>query len=212
MKRPPQQGFSLLELMVTLTVFGILLLIGLPTYRQWLVNTRIRTTTESIQNGLRLARNEASQRGTNVKFYLFAASNGAAEWTVCLLPASAASAATVTTCPLPPANSSSTLQSFVNSADTTGLQIGTTTAVANITGNYTTIITGGIPASITFNALGRPTDYNNTSIIRIDATTAQVSAQATSRRLVTTISAGGMVNMCDPQAPTFSATSPQGCP
>ncbi|MBB6244772.1 prepilin-type N-terminal cleavage/methylation domain-containing protein [Rhodanobacter sp. MP1X3] len=211
MKPADQRGFSLIELMVTLTVFGILLVIGIPTYQQWTLNTRIRTATESIQNGLRLARNEASQRGTNVRFYLFANTAGAAEWTVCLLPTSAASAATVTTCPLPPAGSSSTLQSFVNTGDTTNLQVGAATAVADITGNYSSIMTGGVPGGITFNALGRPTDYGNTSIIRIDVTAAQASAQANSRSLVTTISAGGMVNMCDPQI-TFSANSPQGCP
>jgi type IV fimbrial biogenesis protein FimT len=211
MKPASPRGFTLLELMVTLTVFGILILIGIPSYQQWVLNTRIRTTTESIQNGLRLARNEASQRGSNVRFYLFASTAGAAEWTICLLPTSAASAATVTTCPLPPAGSSSTLQSFANTADTTNLQVGAATAVADITGNYSSIMTGGVPGGITFNALGRPTDYGNTSIIRIDVTAAQAGAQAASRTLVTTISAGGMVNMCDPQI-IFSATSPQGCP
>jgi type IV fimbrial biogenesis protein FimT len=208
MKRASLHGFSLLELMVTLTILAILLVLGIPSYEQWIVDSRIRTATESIQNGLRLARNEASQRATNVRFQLTSNGNGA-DWTVCLLPTSATSAATILGCPAVPANSSSTLQSFTGNDGTNGVLIGATTAVAEIAaGSYGGAgISGGLPAGITFTPLGRPFAYNGSSIVRIDAN----DARPNSRRLVTTISAGGMVNMCDPQIP-FSATSPQGCP
>jgi type IV fimbrial biogenesis protein FimT len=209
MKRASLHGFSLLELMVTLTILAILIVLGIPSYEQWIVDSRIRTATESIQNGLRLARNEASQRATNVRFQLTNAN--AADWTVCLLPTSATSAATVLACPDPLANSSSTLQSFSGKGGTNGVLIGATTAVADIAaGSYGGAgagISGGVPAGITFTPLGRPFDYNGSSIVRIDVN----APQANSRRLVTTISAGGMVNMCDPQI-TFGANGPQGCP
>jgi type IV fimbrial biogenesis protein FimT len=211
MKRASPHGFSLLELMVTLTILAILIVLGIPSYEQWIVNSRIRTATESIQNGLRFARNEASQRATNVRFQLNSPTDGA-DWTVCLLPASATSAAAVSTCPDPLASSSSTLQSFTGKDGTTGVLIGATTAIADIApgtyGGSGAGITGGVPAGITFNPLGRPSDYNGTSIVRIDAN----APQANSRRLVTTISAGGMVNMCDPQITFGTTTGPQGCP
>jgi len=94
------------------------------------------------------------------------------------------------------------------------VQVGASTAVNSVAaGAYSTIVSGGIPAGITFNSLGRPSAYGTTSLLRVDVTAAQASlqTQAAGRRLVTTISAGGMVNMCDPYF-TFSTTSPQGCP
>lgn len=199
-----QRGVSLLELMITIAILGILLVLGIPSFQQWMLNTRIRTVTESIQNGLRLARNEASQQATNVRFQLNSASN----WQVCILPASAASAASYTDC----TNAISLVQTFDSPGAGSTVQVGAATATTNIAANaYSSILSGGVPAGITFNSLGRPTDYGNTSINRVDVTAATTSLQASSRRLVTTISAGGMVSMCDP-ALTFSTNSPQGCP
>ncbi|MFK2876823.1 pilus assembly FimT family protein [Rhodanobacter hydrolyticus] len=197
------RGFSLIELMTTITVLAILLVLGIPSYQQWMLNTRIRSATESIQNGLRLARNEAAQRATFVRFQLTSATDGT--WAVCQLPATAASAATVTTC----TGTGLTMIQQVPADNTSGVQIGAATAVADLAAtSYGTTVTGGVPSGITFTALGRPMSYGGSSILRIDVS----AAQAGSRRLVTTISAGGMVNMCDP-AITFNATgSTQGCP
>lgn len=205
MSRSGQPGVSLIELMIVITITAILVMLGIPSFQQWMLNTRIRSVTESIQNGLRLARNEASQRGADVRFQLISSSN----WQVCTLPASAASAAAATDC----SSASSTVLQTVNSpGSTSNVQVGATTATSKVaTSAYSGIISGGIPAGITFTSLGRPSDYGNTSILRIDVTAAEASMQATSRRLVTTISVGGMVNMCDP-AFTLSANSPQGCP
>jgi type IV fimbrial biogenesis protein FimT len=205
MSRSGQRGVSLIELMIVITITAILVMLGIPSFQQWMLNTRIRSVTESIQNGLRLARNEASQRGADVRFQLISSSN----WQVCTLPVSAASAAAATDCS---SASSTVLQTFNSPGSTSNVQVGATTAASNVaTSVYSGIISGGIPAGITFTSLGRPSDYGNTSILRIDVTAAEAALQATSRRLVTTISAGGMVNMCDP-AITLSANSPQGCP
>lgn len=63
-----QIGFSLIELMIGIVIFGILIMAGLPSYTAWLQNTKIRTAAESIVNGLQLARAEAVRRNTNVQF------------------------------------------------------------------------------------------------------------------------------------------------
>jgi type IV fimbrial biogenesis protein FimT len=196
-KSSSPRGFTLIELMTSLLVLSILFLLGLPTYRQWIINSRIRTASESIQNGLRLARGEAAQRSTYVRFQL--TSTSGADWTVCL------ASATATGCP---AGSSSTLQSFVGANGTAGVLVGASTQVTDLAAGAAKshVVSGGMPAGITFTALGRPSDYGNTSVVRIDVT----DATPNSRRLVTTISAGGLVDMCDPQI-TFSANSPQGC-
>lgn len=192
-------GFTIIELMVSISVIGLLLVLGIPSYEQWTQNTRIRTATESIQNGLRLARNDAAQQATSVRFQLTSAAGG---WEVCSLgPGEAA-------CP-GPANASSILEQYTGDNGSDGLKITTSTAVATVTGAgwYTATIGGAaIGSGITFTSLARPSNYGGTDVLRIDASATQAGA----RRLVTTISAGGMVNMCDPLIP-FSATSTQGC-
>ena len=190
-----QRGVSLIEMMVAVTILGILVLLGIPSYQQWTLNTRIRTVTESIQNGLRLARNEASQQARYVRFQL----NADTSWQVCQLPASAVSALAATDC----SNATATIQAW-NASNARIVQVGASSApgmvatFASGSNAYATILSGGVPAGITFDALGRPTAYGSGSLLRIDATAANTSQQATSRRLVTTISPGGMVNMCDP--------------
>lgn len=65
-----QSGFSLVELLIAITVMGILMAYGAPTYQSWMQNTQIRTAAESVQNGLQLARAEAARRNANVSFIL----------------------------------------------------------------------------------------------------------------------------------------------
>jgi type IV fimbrial biogenesis protein FimT len=55
-------GFSLIELMVTISIFAILVLLAMPSFSEYLQNTQIRTATESVLNGVRLAQAEAVKR------------------------------------------------------------------------------------------------------------------------------------------------------
>lgn len=64
------RGFSLIELMVTLTVFGILTMAAIPSISEWLRNTRLRGQSESVLSGLQQARNEAVRRNRQVTFWL----------------------------------------------------------------------------------------------------------------------------------------------
>jgi type IV fimbrial biogenesis protein FimT len=62
------RGFTIIELLIGLAIFGILILAALPSYSAWLQNTKIRNAAESVQNGLQLARSEAVSRNTSVQF------------------------------------------------------------------------------------------------------------------------------------------------
>jgi type IV fimbrial biogenesis protein FimT len=73
-----QQGFTLVELIVVVTVIGILASIAAPSYNSMIVNSKIRTTAESVINGLQLARSEAIKRNAPVIFTL----NNDSSWSV----------------------------------------------------------------------------------------------------------------------------------
>ena len=66
--RGSDPGFTLIELMIALTVSGILLVLGVPMLRVVVENTRIRATCESIKYGLDLARNDAVRFNDQVEF------------------------------------------------------------------------------------------------------------------------------------------------
>jgi prepilin-type N-terminal cleavage/methylation domain-containing protein len=63
-----QPGFSLIELMITLAIAGILLALGIPALQTMVATTQSKTVAESIQSGLRLARSEAIARNSPMRF------------------------------------------------------------------------------------------------------------------------------------------------
>ena len=78
--RLQHRGFTLIELMIGLVIAAFLMSLGLPSFSEFRRNSEIRSTTESIVNGLRMARSEAANRNQAVTFAL--AGGGSASWTV----------------------------------------------------------------------------------------------------------------------------------
>jgi type IV fimbrial biogenesis protein FimT len=64
------RGFTILELMVAMAIAVLLLTIGMPSFTTFVRNSEIRSTAESISNGLRAARTEATRLNKPVSFTL----------------------------------------------------------------------------------------------------------------------------------------------
>jgi type IV fimbrial biogenesis protein FimT len=75
MRARPHSGFTLIEVMIAISVFALLILAALPYFRIWVQNTQIRTISEGMLNGLQLARAEAVRRNTNIELVLAADSS-----------------------------------------------------------------------------------------------------------------------------------------
>ena len=73
-----QRGFTLIEMMIGLAILAITIMLGVPSYTAWIMNTQIRNAAESVLNGMQLARNEAVRRNASVQLALDTQSS----WTI----------------------------------------------------------------------------------------------------------------------------------
>lgn len=64
------RGFSLVELLVTIAIAAVLLSLGLGSVTSMIASSRTRGAAESVLSGLQMARAEAIQRNTPMRFQL----------------------------------------------------------------------------------------------------------------------------------------------
>ena len=64
------RGFSLVELLIALAIFGLLTMIAMPEFTKVMANMQIRTGAEALLNGLQTARSEAVKRNGSVQLVL----------------------------------------------------------------------------------------------------------------------------------------------
>lgn len=191
-----QQGMSLIELMVAITILAIVTVLALPSYGVWINNTKIRTTAESILAGLQLARNEAVRRNAIVRFQFVdnftntcALSSTAGSWIVSLDDPAGK-------CDIAPSDTAA--PRIVQSKPAAEGAAGVTTAATDSTTAAST--------TVAFNGLGRVT--SSTQIARIDLDSS-VLAASDSRDLRIMVTPGGQIRMCDPNV--SSASDPRHC-
>lgn len=201
-RRAPQLGFSLVEMMVVVSLAAILLLAGAPTFSAWIGNARLRSSSESILSGLQLARAEAVNRNARVRFQFVttldnscALSASSFNWVVNLDP-EAEPNEVVNECGTAPNDSAA--PRILHKRDGVGTPPGMV------------VETGGV-TSVVFNGLGRlapvPAGNVNIDITNPDAgDCAEAGGPVTCLRIV--VSPAGQVRMCNPK---FSLPDPQGC-
>jgi type IV fimbrial biogenesis protein FimT len=187
-RRTYQRGFNLIEVLVTITVLGVLLGTALPSMADWIRATQMRSNAENLQVGLRQARSEALKRNQVVTFWLVSS------------PAT----------PTPPddhcapsADSGSWVVSMEDPTDKCHIKPSTTvsprivqTHGAGQSGSGATVkgldASGNPATSVSFNGYGRPL-VSPTRLARIDISHTDAGA----RQLSVEISLGGSLRMCD---------------
>jgi len=199
-------GFTLLELVVAISLFALLITIATPTFAIWVQSAKVRSVGEALQNDLRLAQGEALRRNRQVQFSLISSPGAstpsiynatispggltpttpATNWMAFVLPQVAGDAQTA-----------STTQQFVaggdNGALTSQVQIAGALGASGGTGN----------ATITFTPFGRLANQTQTQVYTL------TPSNAAARTLAVTVSLGGAVRLCDPSRSI--TTAPDGC-
>ena len=197
MKRAaPARGFTLIELAVTLAVMAVLMALAMPAVFAWIANTRVRTVSDVLQNGLRQAQAEAVRRSRTAVFSL---TNDTAPKT----------SLTAT------ANGSNWSINFVASStlDTAGIATFVEAGVLTVAGAGVNI---SGPAAICFSPLGRLAANSSTGVAGATCSLASapvydITLASSDRPLRVVVSLGGQVHLCDP-AKTLSSSTPDGCP
>lgn len=197
-------GFSLVELMVGVSILAVLLALALPSFSDWVRNNQVRMTAESLREGLQLARSEAIRRNTRVRLQLVNALDS-----TCALSTAGPywvmnAGASVTPAGNCGAAVSQTVSPFVIQSSPVTSAIGKATVAAS----------GGV-AVVAFDAAGRQAPTTNpttpVNLFRVDisspAGTCLPGGNVRCLRVVVT--ANGEVRMCDPAQ--TAATDPARC-
>jgi len=195
MPRPAlQAGFTLVELMVTVTLLSILAALAMPSMSAWIRNTQVRAAGDALQNGLRVAQAEALRRSRQTVFSLtdnaaplsgLTAKENGKYWAI------------------------NTVQISGESTDVAAFVEG------GVLGNPGSDVTISGPASICFSSLGRLVANASPGVTGADCktdtpTAYDISLAGADRNLRVTVAIGGQVRMCDP-AKTMSSSTPDGC-
>ncbi len=80
--KPAARGFTLIEMLVTLTVLAILMGVGVPSFRSFIAGQRVKTVSYDLMTALMQARSEAVKRNTSVTIAPVVAGNWVSGWTL----------------------------------------------------------------------------------------------------------------------------------
>lgn len=193
LKRP--RGFTIVELMVTIALLALLLGLAMPSFTTWVRNAQVRTVSDAMQNGLRLAQAEAIRRHRQVVFYR----TNASTCTAATVAEDGGAFWVVRTVPLFVGDPVEAVQCGQLADVASGVAIGGATALCFNSGGRQVLNAnpdiGGAACAL---------DASGTS--SFDITNSQAD-----RPLRVLVTLGGSVRLCDP-AKTLSSSTPDGCP
>lgn len=201
-------GLTLIELLVTVTLLGLLLIAAAPGFGTWMRNTQVRTAADAIQTGLQKARSEAVRRNEQVLFSMVAGSDARVLGNDCAL--SAASASWVVSLSSPEGKCSQApsetvepriLDKYAHGGGEPGVVV--TVLDESCTGAAST-------PQIAFNAYGRfeppPRGPNPIRCVEVS----HIAGSSDVHKLRIVVGTGGALRMCDPD-PSVKSTDPRSC-
>ncbi len=167
------------------SLMGILFAIAAPNMSGYIINQKIRTAANSVQNGLQLARTEAVKRNQQVGFVLTAASP--------------------TTCSVTPsATGTNWVVRVEDCSITTPIQgKSKSEGTANVAISAADGSSAAFASSIVFNGLGRlvTAPAGNSIVISVTSTSG-------TRPMQIRVNSQGQIRMCEPG---LASTNLQGC-
>lgn len=202
-----QQGISLVETLVALTILGIMVALAIPSFANWMAGTRIRATAEGLIAGLQYARSEATTRNTQVRFQLTTSLDNTclrsmtdANWVVDVVDADANTDSVEKQCNAAPSDTVAPSILQVRAARETG----------------SGVVVNADASQILFNGLGRQAAVAPAAAA--DTVTIDISPVLTNGKCVIdggkvtclriVVSPAGQVRMCNP---SVAAGDPQAC-
>ncbi|MEO8022835.1 GspH/FimT family pseudopilin [Polaromonas sp.] len=192
------RGFSLIELMVTITVLALILMGAMPSIGTWLGNLKVRNSASSISDGLQQARAEAIRRNEAISFWLVSLPDQTTLSNDCALSSTAGSWVVSMNSPVGAcaAAASTTVAPRLVAAHPVG-DGGADVTVAAFQANGTTAAN-----QVTFDGFGRVINTGPIALVN-------VSKNATVKSLRIVVNTAGSVRMCDPTV--VSTTDPRRC-
>lgn len=197
----------MIEMAVTMGVLGLLLATAMPSGASWIRNMRLRSTAESMQNGLQRARMEAIRRNTSVSFWMVSTPSSGALDSTCALSSTGASWVV--------SQDSPAGACAADPSKTTAPRIVISRSSAEGNAQSVSVVARQIDQStaaqaVTFNGLGRVLTTAADGSVPIGVINFVVAASDTdSRALRIVVSSAGMIALCDP---ALAATAAGACP
>ena len=182
--RRTQQGFTIVEIVVTLAVLALVLFATMPSIAAWLANTQLRSVADSLQNGLQTARSEAVRRNQTMSFWLVQTDDPGVLGNECSLSSSSGSWVVSVNSPIAHCADAPSTDSSPMLVTGQAMGNGRPITVAAVQSNATAA------TNVTFDGFGRVTGTGSISRINVSGTG--------TRDLRIEISGAGAIRLCDP--------------
>jgi type IV fimbrial biogenesis protein FimT len=199
-----QRGFSLVEILISLVVLGVMVALAAPGFGEWLQNRQIRATAEMTLNGLQLARAEAVRANAPERFQFVTDLTSACALTSGNDPTGKCDTFANGN-PLDPVNPQivhkGTGEQGTPNAEITSVFLNAPPAPPGAP-SAANVVTFGPLGNVIANADG------SFSIVKVDVSNPWIGVGAR-RPLRIVVNPGGATRLCDPLAPS---TEPRGCP
>jgi type IV fimbrial biogenesis protein FimT len=177
-------GFSVIELMMVVAIIGVVLMLAVPSFAEFLQNQQIRSASDAILNGLQVARAEAIRRNLSVEVAINVPETG---WVV---SESAAPRTVIQRREHQEGSRNANVVTVPGGATTV-----TFTPLGGVTGNQD----GSFPVT--------QIDIDNPA-----GGACQTTSGGPMRCLRILVTGGGSLRMCDPKLPVTTPPDPRACP